>query len=310
MKSLAFAVIALTAACGDDGATETPDAPVSQSDATQADASIDAAPPVCVTDSYPVNFTPTAAEQTAIEGAADAFFTDTGARVSLDELNLAVTSIEGPVPLTIDGTIASECDRAAAAVQALFTARASLFRMPDGMAVRQCTHDDLLDREIVRISGGTYFDGREIVGGVNDLAVHVDLDDATMTFYTAGYTPALDRTAPATCETDLARTVIGKPLEYTKFSACQPMGGGSIAIDEVDTRTVGEPAVYIDEAGNAHLVRTVEVLLEAERVTPEQINSDLFCCTGETTEGCVGNIVVVDELTGEVLRQIPRCHTC
>lgn len=310
MKSLAFAVIALTAACGDDGATETPDAPTTQSDAPDPDASIDAAPPVCVTDAYPISFTPTAAETTAIEAAAEAFTTDTGARVMLDELDLAVTGIEGPVPLTIDGTIANECDRAAAAVAALFTARAALFRMPDGMAVRLCTHDDLLDREIVRISGGTYFDGRELAGGVNDLAVHVDLDDATMTFYTGGYTPLLDRTAPATCETDLARTVIGKPLEYTKFAACQPMGGGSIAIDEVDTRTVGEPGVFIDDAGNAHLVRTVEVLLDAERVTPEQINSDLYCCSGETTAGCVGNFVIVDELTGEVLRQLPRCHTC
>lgn len=310
MKSLAFAVLALTAACGDDGATEPPDAPVTQRDAPEQDASIDAALPVCITDSYPINFTPTAAEKTAVEVAANTFSTDTAARVTLDELSLAVTSIEGPVPLTIDGTIANECDRAAAAVQALFTARAQLFRMPAGMAVRQCSHDDLLDREIVRISGGTYFDGREIIGGVNDLAVHVDLDDAAMTFYTAGYTPAVERTAPATCETDLARTVVGKPLEYTKFSACQPMGGGSISIDELDTRTVGEPGIYIDEEGNAHLVRSVEVLLDADRVTPEQVNSDLFCCSGPTTEGCVGNFVVVDELTGEVLRQIPRCHTC
>jgi hypothetical protein len=310
MKSLALTVIALTAACGDDGATETPDAPVTSIDAAELDASIDAAPPVCVTDNYPISFTPTAAEKTAVEAAADTFFTDTAARVTLDELTLAVVSIEGAVPLTIDGTIANECDRAAAAVQGLFTARASLFRMPEGMAVRQCSHDDLLDREIVRISGGTYFDDRAIVGGVNDLVMHVDLDDSTMAFYAGGYTPALERTAPATCETDLARTVVGEPLEYTKFSACQPMGAGEIAIDELDTRTVGDPALYIDEAGNAHLVRTVEVLLDADRVTPEQINSDLYCCTGPTPEGCVGNFVVVDELTGEVLRQIPRCHTC
>ena len=89
------------------------------------------------------------------------------------------------------------------------------------------------------------------------------------------------------------------------------MGGpGSVAITTGDTRTAGDSALYVDAAGLVHVARQVEVLLAAGHVGTSEIESDLFCCSGSTLDGCVGNFVIVDEITLEVLAELPRCITC
>lgn len=34
------------------------------------------------------------------------------------------------------------------------------------------------------------------------------------------------------------------------------------------------------------------------------------CGAGLGVEGCVGKTLLVDELTGETVAELPRCHTC
>ena len=131
-------------------------------------------------------------------------------------------------------------------------------------------------------------------------------------FFAAGYLPVRDRVVAPTCldEGQVEAVVIGEPLEYQQFAACQPGDAGEVEIVSDDTRAAAAPAVFLDGAGGLHQVRVVEVLMAAGRVQAEQINSTLYCCSGETLDGCVGNFLIVDERTGEVLQQAPRCHTC
>jgi hypothetical protein len=54
------------------------------------------------------------------------------------------------------------------------------------------------------------------------------------------------------------------------------------------------------------LVDFFAATLEARQARGE-VAGTLLC--GGTT-GCVGKILIVDEVTSEILAQIPRCHTC
>ena len=44
-------------------------------------------------------------------------------------------------------------------------------------------------------------------------------------------------------------------------------------------------------------------------MTSEIGNSDAFCCNG-SLDHCVGQRLFVDALTGEILSQVPHCHSC
>lgn len=99
-------------------------------------------------------------------------------------------------------------------------------------------------------------------------------------------------------------------LRSSQVKRSQSCGRASVHLQQPrDTRNVGEPKLFLADDGIAHYVREVEVLLAAGRVTPELVNSDLFCGIGGVG-GCVGNILIVDEITFDILAKYPRCHTC
>jgi len=280
-----------------------------ESDAGESDAGGDAG--VCVRDPYPVSYVPTRAERDEVMAAAAAFTDVTGSTPAFDAATGAVTGFDPyPIPLTYDDSIADPCARAFAALNAFFETNAVWMHVPTGMTVRVCNYDSLTDAEIVRLEGGTY-GGRPVIGLRNDLLAHVTRS-GNLRFFAGNYLPAYERTTPVACldMDQVGDAVIGTPLEYQRFSACVLGAPGSIEIDERDTRNVSEPKLWVDEDGNAHIVREVEVLLASDRVTGTEINSDLYCCSDGGVTGCVGKILVVDEVTGEVLTQSPRCHTC
>ena len=276
----------------------------------------DAAPidgAVCDVAGYPIDATPTRAENDATVVAAMAFQNDSGATVGFDQGTGGVTDISGgTIPVTLDPLILDPCARAEAGLRAFFAAHADFLHLPDDMMVRQCSFDSITNSDLVRLSGGTYLDQRARVGGVNDLNIHV-ARTGTISFWAGGYLPVRSRPASDVCiGLDLLdEVVIGQPLGYLEFHACVPGDPGEIDVAAADTRNVGTPAVFLDQATNElHEVRLVEVLLDASRVTEHEIDSDLFCCSGSTLDGCVGAFLVVDEVTGETLRQLPRCLTC
>lgn len=284
-------------------------ADVGEIDAGTEDAGADAGR--CMRDPYPVSYAPTRAERDGIMAAAAAFTDVTGSTPTFDDATGAVTGFDPyPIPLTYDDSIADPCARAFAALNTFFEANAVWMHVPTGMTVRVCNYDSVIDAEIVRLEGGTY-GGRPLIGLRNDLLAHVTRS-GNLRFFAGNYLPAYERTTPEACldMDQVGDSVIGAPLEYQRFSGCVLGAPGSIEIDDRDTRNVSEPKLWVDEAGNAHVVREVEVLLASDRVSGDTINSDLFCCSDGGTTGCVGKILVVDEVTGEVLAQIPRCRTC
>lgn len=295
---------------GRDGGGDAPALDV-LADATTPDAPADA-PSACTVPGYPVSVAASGAERTAVAAAQRAFETATGSTVTLDDTTLAVTGVTGgAVPLTLDGSIADPCARAEAALRAFFVAEDALFRMPGDMTVRACSYDALTDAEIVRMHGGTY-GGRRLLGLDNDIVAHVTRS-GTLRFYAGGYLPDGDFGLPNDPCLDgegVRGSLLDERLEYTRFSLCVPGASGSIVITGSDLRVLGDAGLFVDASSRIHLVRSVDVLLDPARVTSEQINSDLFCCPGASLEGCVGKTLIVDEIDGAVLAQIPRCHTC
>jgi hypothetical protein len=291
-------------------------ADASSGDASEGDASEDAGADAgaCVRTGYPIDYTPTRAEREMIATAAAAFTAETGATPTFDDLTGAVNGFEGlPIPIELDDGVADRCERARLGLLAFFARYPDLFHMPDDLTMRACHYDSVTDSEIVRLSGGTY-DGRRLLvsgGSTNDLVAHVTRS-ATLRYFGGDYQPAYQRGEAEPCFTveQLRDRVVGQALEYQRFSACVPGGPGSILVEGRDTRTVGDAILFRDEAGALHWAAEVEVLLAADHVGPDEVNSTLFCCFEASLEGCVGKILIVDEVTGEILQQLDRCHTC
>lgn len=293
-------------------------------DASTTDVGHDAPPPVdaghdasdvdaalyCDRPGYPESSEATRAERLAVETAATAFTTETGVTVELDPSTAAVTGFSAPFPVTLDASITDPCARALDAIQTFFADHADLMRVPTDMTVRACDYDSLTDAEIVRLHGGTY-DGRRIVGLDNDLLVHVARSGA-IRYWAGSYLPVATRLLPTSCfdAATVATSLVGDSLSYTTFDRCVVGPMGSVPIRTNDTRTPGEPAIYVDAGGLVHVARQIEVLLAVPNVTSAEIGSDLFCCSGATVAGCVGSYVIVDEITLEILTQLPRCITC
>lgn len=302
---LGLALSTLLVACGDGQPAGDDGTDVVVSDAAAADAA-----PACDPGVYPLSMVPTAAERAAQAEAVTAFEAATGATVELDPLG-AVTGISGgTVAVVLDPALDEGCPRALAALADWFAANATMFVLPADLTARACSYDDLTDAEIIRLSGGTY-DGRALIASPNDLLVHVKRTGA-VTFWAGGYVPARVRPQPTACFAgdQLEAAVVGASLAYQEFAACVLGDTGAIDVAVDDDRLAGAPAAYVDDGGALHLAREVEVSLDPARITDHEINSDLFCCSGKTLDGCVGAILVVDELTGAVLAQLPRCHTC
>lgn len=293
-------------ASANDAATED----ANTSDANTNDAATEDAAAVCDRPGYPASTTATAAERTGVEDAAAAFTASTGVTVDLDPSTAAVTGFSAPFPVTLDAAITDPCMRALDAVQTFLTDDAAMMRVPTDIAMRACSYDSVLDMEVVRLHGGTY-SGRRILGQDNDLVVHVTRS-GTIRFWSGLYLPVADRLIPQPCFDGPAveSSVVGDSLHYMHFTACVPGSTGSIVIDGTDTRTAGDSALYVDAAGMVHVARQVEVLLEASRVGTSEIMSDLYCCGGASVAGCVGDYLVVDEITEEILDETHRCITC
>lgn len=290
-----------------DGGTDAarlPDAP----DAFVSDVGHDAA--MCARPGYPTQSTATRTERTAVESAAAAFMTSTGVTVTLDDTTAAVAGFSAPFPITYDTTIADPCMRAEAAIRAFFADHTDLMRIPADMIVRACSYDDLTDAEVVRIHGGTY-QGRRLIGQDNDLVVHVSRS-GNLRYWGGSYLPVVQRLIPEACYDGhaLEGRVVGDPLGYMQFHACVPGSPGTYDIQSSDTRTAGDPALFVDADGLVHIARQIEVLLDPAHVGPDEESSTLYCCGTPSLVGCVGAFLIVDEVTGEVLSELPRCITC
>jgi hypothetical protein len=307
--------------CNDASLTDaaSPDAPTS--DASDASATLDtneapdaddedAAAPVCDRPSYPPTSMATRDERTAVETAVAPFTAATGVTVELDASTAAVTGFSAPFPVTLDASITDPCMRALDAVQTFLTDEATMMRVPPDIAMRACSYDSVLDMEVVRLHGGTYA-GRRILGQDNDLVVHVTRS-GTIRYWGGSYLPVAERLIPQPCfdAAALESSVVGDSLHFLHFTACVPGTTGSKVIADVDTRTAGESSLYVDAAGFVHVARRVEVLLEASRVGTSEIESDLYCCAGTSVAGCVGDYLIVDEITEEILDEMHRCITC
>lgn len=268
----------------------------------------------CTRIGYPIDYTPTRAERDMLTSAAEAFTAETGATPTFDDLTGAVNGFTGlPIPLELDDTVADRCERARLGLEAFFAAHLDLFHMPDDLTMRACHYDDVTDSEVVRLSGGTY-DGRRLLvsgGATNDLVAHVTRS-GMLRFFGGDYLPAYQRGEAEPCFTDeqLGNRIVGEELGYQRFSGCVPGAPGTIRIEGRDTRTVGDAILFRDDAGALHWAVEIEVLLATDHVGSDEINSDLFCCSDGTLEGCVGKILIVDQVTGEILQQLNRCHTC
>lgn len=293
---------------GDSGLDATLPGP----DGSDPDGSADAdAGALCSLTGYPIPYRPSASESAAIEGAITAFESaNQGVTVTLDEVTHAVAAIDGEPPIALDANVADPCQRAVAGLQKFIADNLAMIRTPEGMTLKTCAYDDLTDSEIIRLQGGTYF-GRPMLSSATEILAHVKRD-GHLRYWASTYEPVLERPAAVPCLSadQAAASVVGDSLEYTKFASCRPDGTGSIGIVAADTRRPLEQGVFVDEQGSLHFVRVVETLLDADRVTSEEGNSDLYCCAEATLEGCVGKLLIVDELDGAILRQVPRCHTC
>ncbi|MEB2312401.1 MAG: hypothetical protein OZ921_00385 [Sorangiineae bacterium] len=336
LLALTLALSALGAACGggsDDGdSTPNRDAGADVTGDAGADATADgdAAPPDAPSDataehdagdatteggactSATIDLTPSADEHQAIKDAVDAFQTaNPGVTVTLDGAAEAVASITGEFPVTLDASIVDPCARALAGLKELFAKNATLFRLPADLTLRVCNYDNLLDAEILRLHGGTYYDGRPLVGAPTELLVHVKRD-GHVRYFVGGYLPVPSGAALTPCldAAGAAKAAIGATLDYTRFKSCVLQGPGSITLEPDDDYVPLGTGVFVDPSERLHFVRLVDAFLAPSRVNPETGNTTLYCCSTTSTQNCVGKTLVIDELSGEVLAQLERCHTC
>lgn len=176
-------------------------------------------------------------------------------------------------------------------------------------ATTTCSHDDVTNREIVRIRMGEY-GGLPIYWPVQDALLHVDASNKVVflhgDFLPAGHAPV----EGCMSGEGLAAQVPGRPLEYEKFALCVPRGPGSYTIANGDVIEVGDEGIYQDENGGLRRVRAIDVYVAPANLTSEVRNSDAYCCSGQTEEHCVGKTLYLDALTGETVGQAPHCHTC
>lgn len=184
-----------------------------------------------------------------------------------------------------------------------------LAQLDTGGVTGTCSHDDLLNREIVRLRAPMY-GGLPVYSPVQDALVHVDATNQVVflhgDFLPAGHAPVAGCLSGPTLQARLA----GRPLDYQKFAACVPRGPGSYAIAADDViEDLGE-GFYLDGDGGLRRVRAFDVYLTPAHVNPEVTNSDAFCCSGPTVDHCVGKRLFLDALTGETIGQAPHCHTC
>lgn len=267
------------AACGDDSSTVEPGEPDAGQPQPDADPPEE---PVCDASSYPQAVRP----------------------VSI--------SLGDPIALELDGN-GARCDQI---VRALTnpdpTKRPEpLAELDAEGATWTCNHDDVLDREIVRMRFPKYA-GLPLYAPAQEVLVHVSADPAMIVFMLGDYLAAGSASAPAACfdGDEIAATIPGRTLEYTQFALCRPQGKGSYEVAANDEVEAGEEGYLVDDDGNLRRVRVIDVYLHPDNVTDDAINSNLFCCTGPSLEHCVGQRLYMDSITGEFVIAGAHCRVC
>lgn len=271
IRHAALSALVLAAACGGDDTTSTPiDAPVDH------DAPLDAT--ACVLGDYPQLIRATSV--------------DLGA----------------PFALTLDGT-GARCEQIGRALLGATGRPPELAQLDADGATVTCSHDDVLDREIVRVRAPRY-GGLPLYAPVQDALVHVDATD-TIVFLHADYLPVGATVADACLGAPaIAASVPGETMTYQRFNLCVPGPEGAYTIAADDVIEVLDEGFLVDADGALRRVFAVDVYLDPSHVTPEIGNSDAFCCSGPTNERCVGQRLFIDALTDAVIAQEPHCHTC
>jgi hypothetical protein len=274
--ALACSMSLVVAACG-DSANPAADAPQTPADATAADAPVDAV--VCDPTGYPERVRPESVDLLA------------------------------PTTLTLDGT-GTLCEQL---IRALIdpTGRPPELANLDAEGVTgTCSHDDVLDREIVRLRAPLYA-GQPVYAPVQDVLAHVDAT-STVVFLHGDFLPAGEAPGPGCLDASAAAAVVpGRAMSYERFAACSPQGAGEYTIAADDEIEVGDEGFYLDVAGDLRRVWAVDVYLLASHVTTEIGNSDAYCCDGSTgNDHCVGMRLFIDAFTGETVGQEPHCHIC
>ncbi len=279
---LYLSLVLTLAACGDNSKLA-PDAPVSH---PEHDAATDAT--VCDASNYPV-----AVRKLSVDLGADFTLTLDGNGTRCDQIIRALTD---PDPAKRPPELA----------------------MLDVQGVTgSCTHDDTLNRDIIRLKAPLY-GGKPLYGAVQDVLVHIGhpntaLPGPTTVVYLHGdFLAAGAAIANPACLDDAALpgAVVGHALTFAKFDHCNYQGDGSYALAADDVFQLGEAGYFLDDQSQLHRVRAVDAYLLPGHLTDETLNSDLFCCTGMTYDNCVGDRVFVDEITGAVLGQTQHCQAC
>jgi len=266
--SFVLLTVALAACGGDDEAT-----PIDA--AVDHDAPLDAA--VCVLGDYP------------------------------QPIRVMSVDLGAPFALTLDGT-GTRCEQIGRALLGSSGRPPELAQLDADGATVTCSHDDVLDREIVRVRAPRY-GGLPLFAPVQDALVHVDAAD-TIVFLHADYLPVGATVADACLGAPaIAAGVPGESLTYQRFNLCVPGPEGRYTIAADDVIEVLGEGFLVDADGALRRVFAVDVYLDPAHVTPEITNSDAFCCAG-TTSHCVGQRLFIDALTDAVIGQMPHCHTC
>lgn len=266
--------LAVVSACGDDlPAAELPDA---------APPTPDAPPPlVCAPAGYPAALRPQSVDLTA------------------------------PFTLTLDG-VGARCDQLMRALTDPDPANRppELAELDVVGVTTTCSHnaDDGID--VVRFAG-PQFAGLPLFAPIQDGVVWVDATN-TLVHLHADFLPDSAPAVPPACQPPevVPASLHGTQLAYARFDKCQPQGVGSYTITPDDVVDVDLEGYALDNDRQLRRVRSVYVYVAPENVTPELVNSELYCCLGESLDQCVGTRLLVDALTGEVVMQQPLCHAC
>lgn len=278
MKPRLVLCLALAAGCGDDSSS-TIDAPTAIDAAPVIDSSPVVDAPVCDLTGYPPPVRAVSIQQNQ------------------------------PTTLTLDGT-GARCDQIVRALSG--PGRPPELAQLDvtGITRSSCQHDDVTNREIVRMYAGNYA-GVPLYGRVQDVLAHVDASN-TVVFLAGDYLASGQAPGPGCLTAELVgASVPGRALGYQRFAACVPGDPGEYTIAADDTVEVLDEGLFVDGDGALHRVRAVDVYLAPSHVDADIGNSDAYCCTGKSgVDHCVGQRLFIDTYSGTTLGQEPHCHTC
>jgi hypothetical protein len=211
-----------------------------------------------------------------------------------------------PVALDGNGTL---CDQMVRSLIHPVTRHPMLAELDATSARGRCQHDDLLDREIVDIDLPEY-GGLPNLGTPQQILAHVDkfgkLVYLAAIFIPQGHIPAGACANPE----QVVASVPGNRLSYQRFDRCNFEGDGEYEIAPDDEIIAGAEGVMLDVNHRLRRVTAVQVFLLGSHVTETEINSTLFCCDPGTVKHCVGGLLYVDSVTGELVKQAFNCITC